>query len=271
VVEQDPAPGVELDAGASVALSIAGTGVFQALPVGMWEQGGDAEPGTREIVEVLDDPMQKAGLWLREGARLFDIQPNNPAACARWIGLFGLNAEDWPEAMWYKLALILPSLHELAGKERGIRFALNFLLDLPLKEIRRAPAFQYFESQAMSRAGASFSRLGVDAILGARVEDLARLTLLAGPVELRTYYDFAGEEKRKLLEAVLDLVSPCYQRRTVQWVVLDPSKPPRLGDEVQNGRLGINSYLGGAGAHNGSGRDGAAERATGAQARDRRA
>jgi len=271
VVEQDPAPGEELHPGASIRLSIAGTGVFNALPIGMWEQGGEVEPGTREIVEVLDDPLQKAGLWLREGARLFDIQPGNPAACSRWIGLFGLNAEDWPEEMWYKLALILPSLHELAGKERGIRFALNFLLDLPLKEIRRSQTFQYFEANAVSRTGMCFSRLGVDAILGARVEDLARLTLLTGPVELRTYYDFTGDEKRKLLEAVLDLVCPCYQRRKLQWVVLDPTKPPRLGDELQNGRLGINSYLGGAGAQDGNGSGRAAERAAGAHAQNRRA
>jgi hypothetical protein len=271
VVEQDPAPGAELHPGVSIALSIAGTGVFQALPVGMWEQGGEAEPGTREIVELLDDPMQKAALWLREGARLFDIQPGKAAACARWIGLFGLNAEDWPEEMWYRLALILPSLHDMAGKERGMRFALSFLLDLPLKEILRAQAFQVFDAEACSRVGVSLSRLGVDAILGARVEELARLTLLVGPVELRTYYDFTAEEKRRLIEKVLDLVAPCYQRRRVQWVVLDPSKPPRLGDEVQNGRLGINSYLGGPAAHNGQGGGSATERARGVLAQDRRA
>ncbi len=270
VVEQDPEPGAELHPGVSIALSIAGTGAFQALPVGMWEQGGEAEPGTREIVELMDDPLQKAALWLREGARLFDIQPGNLAACARWIGLFGLNAEDWPEAMWYRLALILPSLHDMAGKERGIRFGLSFLLELPLQEIRRMPAFQTIPAEACSRAGVNFSRLGVDAILGARVEDLARLTLRVGPVELRTYYDFGAEEKRKLMEAVLDLVAPCYQRRRLQWVVLDPSKPPRLGDEVQNGRLGINSYLGGTAAQNGNG-SGAAERARAAMAQDRRA
>jgi len=66
-------------------------------------------------------------------------------------------------------------------------------------------------------------------------------------------------------------VCPCYQRRKLQWVVLDPTKPPRLGDELQNGRLGINSYLGGAGTQDGTGSGRAAERAAGAHAQNRRA
>jgi len=271
VVEQNPAPGAELHPGVSVALSIAGTGVFQALPVGMWEQGGESEPGTREIIELLDDPMQKAGLWLREGARLFDIQPGNPAACSRWIGLFGLNAEDWPEPMWYKLALLMPSLQSLAGREEGIRFALDFLLDLPLNEVRRTQAFHYLEADSISRVSVHYSRLGMDFIVGSRVEDVARLILHVGPVKLRTYYDFAEPEKRRLLDAVLDLLAPCYRRRTVQWIVLDPTKPPRLGDEVQNGRLGINSYLGLAAVEIGGARGAPEGRASGPYAQELRA
>jgi len=72
-------------------------------------------------------------------------------------------------------------------------------------------------------------------------------------VPLATYYEFADERKQRLLGAVLDLVCPCYQRRALQWVVLDRNKPPRLGDETQNGRLGINSYLGGTGSGSGNG------------------
>lgn len=244
VVEQNPPAGSDLHPGATVSLDIAGTGFFHALPVGMWDQGGEAEPGTREIVELLDDPLEKAGHWLREGARLFDIQAGDPRACARWMGLFGLVPEDWPQELWYRLALLLPNLQSLAGKEFGIRFALDLLLGLPLREIRRAPMFQYFGEDQLSRLGGNFGRLGVDLVVGAKAEDLARLTLVVGPVELDAYYEFLEPEKKNLLQAVLDLVCSSYQTRAVQWLVLDAAKPPRLGMERDNSRLGINSYLG---------------------------
>jgi hypothetical protein len=244
IVEQDPPAGTELHPSLAVRLSVAGTGFFHALPIGMWDTGGESEPGTREIVGLLDDPLQKAGHWLREGARLFDIAPDNPAACSRWIGLFGLNAADWPASLWYNLALLLPSLSRLAGREEGIRFALQFLLGLGLKEIRRAPAFEYLDQDQRSLLGSRLSRLGVDSILGDRVEQVARLTFVLGPVELDTYYDFCDPARRDLLEAALDLVCSCYQPRSVCWLVRDPAQPPVLGDERRNGRLGINSYLG---------------------------
>jgi len=244
IVEQDPPAGAELHPGLTVRLSVAGTGFFHALPIGMWDTGGESEPGTREIVSLLDDPLQKAGHWLREGARLFDIAPDNPPACSRWIALFGLNAADWPAPLWYNLALLLPSLSRLAGREEGIRFGLHFLLGLELREIRRSPAFEYLEQDQRSLLGARLSRLGVDCIVGDRVEQVARLTLVLGPVALETYYDFCYPARRDLLEATLDLVCSCYQPRSVQWLVEDPSQPPVLGDEKRNGRLGINSYLG---------------------------
>lgn len=245
IVEQDPPAGTELHPGLTVRLSVAGTGFFHALPIGMWDTGGESEPGTREVVGLLDDPLQKAGHWLREGARLFDIAPDNAAACSRWIGLFGLNAADWPPPLWYNLSLMLPSLSELAGREEGIRFALQFLLGLRLQKIRRSPSFQYLEQDRRSLLGSRLGRLGVDLIVGDRVEQVAGLTLVLGPVNLETYYEFCDPARRDLLEATLDLVCSCYQPRSVHWLVEDQAQPPVLGDEKRNGRLGINSYLGG--------------------------
>src|SRR6266700_3174851 len=128
VVEQSPGPGTILSKDTAVSLAVAGLGFFHALPVGMWEKGGETEPGTQEILELVDDPIRKAAHWIREGARLFDIRPENPMDCARWIALFGLSADDWPQETWYNLALLLPSLQRLAGKERGVRFTLRLLL-----------------------------------------------------------------------------------------------------------------------------------------------
>jgi hypothetical protein len=244
IVEQSPPPGTELDAGAIIELKVAGLGYFHSLPVGMWDKGGEAEAGTQEIVELLDDPLQKAAHWIREGARLFDIHPDNPAACARWITLFGVSPESWPQETWYKLALLLPHLQSLAGTERGLRFAVNLLLDLPVKEIRRSPSFRYIAEDEFSRVGRQHSRLSVDSIVGDRKEELAKLILVLGPVPIKTYYEFAQDRQRKLLDAVLGLVATCYQQHTILWDVEDRARAPRLGQALQNGVLGINTHLG---------------------------
>ena len=244
VVSQTPAPGQPLDPSVNVEISIAGTGFFHALPVGMWDAGGEAEPGTREILELLDDPIQKATHWVREGARLFDVQPDNLPACARWIALFGLSPDDWPSETWYNLCLLLPSLQALAGTEHGLRFALHLMLGLPLKEIRRSTTFQLMKEPEYTLLTQRYSRLGVDAIVGDRKEELEELTLVLGLVPLETYYDFQEKEKHLLLNAVLGLVANCYQKHAIAWAVGDPRSAPRLGQARQNTILGINSYLG---------------------------
>ncbi len=244
IVQQNPPPGSAIDPGTTIELTVAGLGYFHALPVGMWDKGGEMEPGTQEVLELLDDPLQKAAYWIREGARLFDIHPDHPAACARWMALFGVSADDWPHEMWYRLALLLPSLQSLAGTERGLRFSLDLLLGLPVKWLRRSPSFRYIQQDDLSRVGGRHTRLSVDSIVGDRKEELAKLTLVLGPVTLDTYYEFQQEPKAKLLESVLGMIATCYQKHTIAWDVEDRGRAPRLGKARQNGILGINSHLG---------------------------
>jgi hypothetical protein len=244
VVSQSPAPGTPLGPGQTIQIEVAGLGYFHNLPVALWDAGGESEAGTREILSAIDDPYQKAVHWLREGARLFDISRTNLDACARWIALFGLNPEEWPSETWYSLAILLPSLQSLAGKERGMRFALHLLLDLPLEKITRHSQFRHMEKEELSLVAERFGRVGVDLIVGDRVEDLAVLKVWLGPVSLETYYAFQKDDKKALLDAVMYLICPCHQRYRVAWSVQDRAKPPRLGIEVDNGRLGVNTHLG---------------------------
>ena len=246
VVGQTPAHGTSLGPDVSVSLSVAGLGFFHSLPVGFWDEGGETEMGTKEIMGVVNDPIQKQRHWIREGARLFDIQAGNYAACERWIRLFGLNPEHWPPERWYGLALLLPALHRLAGREEGIRFAFKVVFDLPVAEIRRKPSFRRLVNDELTLLGGKASRLGRDAILGNRVEDLAYLTVVIGAVPLKTYNQFHGELERKQLSELLTLCAPLHQRYEVDWLVLDRQRSPRLGFEGGNSRLGVNAYLGDA-------------------------
>jgi hypothetical protein len=244
VIEQDPAPGAELTPDVRLTLDVAGLGFFQALPVGMWDKGGEAEPGTFEIVQVFDDPLQKAAHWVRQGARLFDIRPDNHRACRRWIELFGLDPESWPRENWYHLALLLPNLHRLAGRKEGMELAFRLLLGLPIFEIRRRAGWRYLADPDLSVLGEQYSRLGVDTVIGDRMESLGRQTIKLGPVSLKTYYSYQQEDKARLIDAVLNLSSACHQQYRISWLVLNPARPPRLGFEEQNARLGVNSHLG---------------------------
>lgn len=244
VVTQEPAPGADLGAGTTIQLSIAGLGYFHALPVGMWDKGGESHAGTHEILEVIDDPLQKAGNWVRDGARLFDLQPENLEACSRWITLYGLNPNDWPPETLYNLALLLPSMQQIAGTGYGVRLVFQLLLELPVKEIGHFPSFRFLPEQEYSLLGDRFGRLGVDSILGDQIEDLAGVRLVVGPISLDEYYQYQEPEKKRLVTALLDLCMPCQRKCWVSWLVEDQAKAPRLGLESENARLGINSHLG---------------------------
>lgn len=244
VVAQEPAPGADLTPGTAIKLSIAGLGYFHALPVGMWDKGGERNAGTQEIVEVLDDPLQKAGHWVREGARLFDLQPENLEACSRWIALFGLSPNEWPPEALYNLALLLPSMQEIAASERGIGLVFQLLLRLPVKEIRYFPTFRMLPEEEYSLLGDRYGRLGVDFIVGDQVEDLAGAWVVIGPIALGDYYKFQRLENKRLVTLLLDVCMSCQRKCWVSWLVEDPVKAPRLGVELENARLGINSHLG---------------------------
>jgi predicted component of type VI protein secretion system len=210
----------------------------------MWHKGDEEGLGTTEIFELLDDPLQKALYWIREGARLFDISADNPDACARWISLFGLNPEQWPASHLYSVASLLPSLARLAGTANGVRLALDVILQLPLSGMRPLQAYRYLEEEDLSLLGTRANRLSLDYILSDRFEDAGSFELIIGPVDLESYYKFGEPEGNVLLQQTLRLVMPSYSRWSVAWVVLDPTQYPRLGVARQNSLLGLNTYLG---------------------------
>ena len=244
VADQSPPPGAPLLEDTQVTLWVAGLGFCHHLPVAMQDSGGQQEPGTEEVLDLLDDPLQKAYHWVYEGARLFDIAANNPEACARLINVFGLNADLWPNQQLYPLALLLPSLQALAGTERGIRLGLNLLLGLPVQEIRKRPAYRFIGQDEVSLLGSEFIRVSVDYVLGDGLEDLSRSELVIGPISLDSYYRFQQPEGKELFKQAMRLLIPCESRYSTFWVVADPAKSPRLGIREENSVLGINSYLG---------------------------
>jgi hypothetical protein len=244
IARQSPAPGAPLFEDTQITLHVSGLGFCHSLPVPMWQRGGDEGPGTMDMLELLDDPLQKCLHWIHEGARLFDISPDDHAACARWIALFGLSPEQWPTEYLYPVALILPSLHSLAGTEAGIRLGLDLVLHLPLSELRPKRGSLSMKRDNVTLLGKRLNRLSVDYVLGDRCEDTGAVELVLGPVDLETYYKFSEPEGLALLNKTLRLLMPCHGEKFVSWVVADPTKFPALGIARENSLLGVNTYLG---------------------------
>jgi hypothetical protein len=244
VVAQEPAAGASLGLNQAVALWVAGSGVFFDLPSGMWDLGGEPEPGTGELITIFDDPLQKMAHWIRQGGLLFDVRKDNPEGIVRWISLFGIRASDWPAEVRYDLALLLPSLQRLAGKESGMRFVFRALLKLPLQEIQRRPGSVPMAHDQVSRLGEQNNRLSLEMVVGDRRPHVASWRFVFGPVPPITYYQYRSPDYVKLLRAALDLVAPCYQPFETAWSVLDANRAPRLGYPLQNGVLGVNTHLG---------------------------
>ncbi len=247
VLSQKPAAGTPLSPDRFVELDIAGLGFTHALPVGMWDSGGEAAAGTREILEPFDDPLEKLKHWFHEGAPLFRISPEDPQACVRWLALFGVRAAAWPQPMWFRLASLISRMAQLSCSQGGCAFVLETLLGLPVKSFTYVANEAKLSKSTLSGLGSQASLLGVDLLMGDRVEDLAKLHLELGPVTLATYERFVeSKEGAALLRQTLELVMPCTQPYEIGWAVGDWTQPPQLGLAAQNARLGINTHMGGA-------------------------
>lgn len=244
VVYQQPAEGSSLTPDVPVALTIEGDGLLYDLPTGMRVGGKEGELGIEELVSLFDDPLEKAAHHVRQGGLYFNINPENKAGCVRWILLFGINPEEWPEESWYQLALLLPRLHDLAGSERGLRLAFKLLLNLEVMAISWRKRQTLLPADKTSRFGERASCLGTDLIVGDRLEDEMMMELTLGPVSLGVYNEYQAEADARRIEQVLDLVAPFHLAYQVRWLVGDQSRAPRLGVEEENSILDVNTHLG---------------------------
>ena len=244
VIEQQPAAGAPLTQDVVIELTVEGDGMFHHLPVGMREASHDGEIGTREMVSIFDDAVEKAAVYMRLGGPFFNVRPENPGGCARWVKLFGVEPEDWPKEKWYKLAILLPCLRYLTGRESGLRLAMRMLLDLEIASISWRPRRTLMDESDRSLLGSAMSRLGVDMIVGDGIDDEALMEITLRAETLEEFRRRHTDEGQKRINRVMRLVAPYHWVYRFKWLIGDVSRAPRLGIEVENTVLGVNSHLG---------------------------
>jgi hypothetical protein len=244
VIEQQPAAGAPLTQDAVIELTVEGDNMFHHLPVGMREASRDGEIGTRELVSIFDDAVEKAAVYMRLGGPFFNVRPENPGGCARWIKLFGIEPEDWPKEKWYKLAILLPCLRYLTGRESGLRLAMRMLLDLEIASLSWRPRITLMDASDRSLLGSRASRLGVDMIVGDGIDDEALMEITMRAETLEKFRRHQTDEGRKRIGQVMRLVAPYHWVYRFSWLIGDTGRAPRLGVEIENAVLGVNSHLG---------------------------
>jgi hypothetical protein len=244
VIEQQPAAGKPLTQEMVVELTVEGDGMFHHLPVGMREASRDGEIGTSELVSIFDDAVEKAAVHMRLGGLFFDVRPENPGGCARWIRLFGIEPEDWPKEKWYKLAILLPRLRYLTGRESGLRLSMRLLLDLEIASISWRPRRTLMDASDRSLLGAAMSRLEVDLIVGDGIDDEALMEITLRAETLEKFRSHHTDEGQKRINQVMRLVAPYHWVYRFKWLIGDIDRAPRLGEEIENAVLGVNSHLG---------------------------
>jgi hypothetical protein len=244
IIEQYPAAGTPLTHEMVVELTVEGDGMFYHLPVGMREVSREGEIGTRELVSIFDDTVEKASVYMRLGGPFFNVRPENPGGCARWIKLFGIEPEDWPKEKWYKLAILLPCLRYLTGRESGLRLSMRMLLDLEIASISWRPRRTLMDASDRSLVGERASRLGVDLIVGDGIDDEALMEITLRAETLEKFRRHQTDEGQKRINQVMRLVAPYHWVYRFKWLIGDISRAPRLGIEIDNAVLGVNSHLG---------------------------
>lgn len=242
VVEQTPEPGAHISPDALIKLTVEGDGLFDTVPATMRQGGGEGEVTTKDILSVFDDALEKSASFVRLGGIFFDVRPSNPDGCARWIKLFGIDPDEWPGTKLYKLALFLPCLRYLSGRETGLRSAARLLLDLEIANIGWKPRRTLLDQSEMSLLGVRCGTLGVDFIIGDAVDDEAAMEITLRAITVEEYNQHQSLAGRTLIDKVLKLVMPYHWEYEIQWLVGDTSKAPRLGDI--NSILGVNSHMG---------------------------
>jgi hypothetical protein len=246
VVQQSPSAGSPLTDDVAVELTVEGDGLFSRLPTGMRDLGPDPErePGVHELAVLVDDPIDKAANYVRQGGLYFDVRPENALGCARWIRLFGIDPAEWPKESWYPLAVLLPRLQYLAGGETGLRLALKIFLNLDVAAINQRARRTRLSPEALSRLGECASRPGIDLIIGDGMVDEAALEITLGPVSLPIYRQHQTEEGKQRIRQVLYLLLPSHVLYAIRWLVGDTNRAPRLGIGEENALLGINAHFG---------------------------
>ncbi len=244
VIDQQPVPGTPLTQEMVVELTVEGDSMFYHLPVGMQESSNDGEIGTREMVSIFDDAVEKAAVYMRLGGLFFDVRPSNPVGCARWIKLFGIEPEDWPKERWYKLAILLPCLRYLTGRESGLRLSMRMLLELEIASITWRARRTLMDPSDRSSLGARASRLGVDMIVGDGIDDEALMEITLRAETLEKFRRHQTGEGQRRIDQVMRLVAPYHWVYRFKWLTGDVDRGPRLGIEIENAVLGINSHLG---------------------------
>src|SRR5215475_4046675 len=243
IVAQQPLPQAPVGS-RDIVLNVGGEGLFDRLPTGFRDRGTETEPGVDVLLQSLDDPSEKAGCYVRQGGLYFDLRPDNPVGCARWIRAFGIRPEDWPRETWYSLARFLPLLDRVAGHETGIRLGTKVLLGLDIVHMEWSWQRTALADEALTQIGEMSTRLGVDFIVGRTLEDEAVLQIVFGPLTLVQYRRHQTEDMIRLLHLVFDLVLPCHLVRIVDWIVGNPASAPRLSTDEDNAVLGVNMHLG---------------------------
>ncbi|MBO0801105.1 MAG: type VI secretion system baseplate subunit TssG [Blastocatellia bacterium] len=244
VIDQQPPAGTPIAQDTVVELTVEGDNMFYHLPVGMYEGSNEGEIGTREFVSIFDDAVEKAFVYIRLGGLFFDVRPSNPPGCARWIRLFGIDPDDWPKERWYRLAILLPCLRYLTGIESGLRLAMRMLLDLEIASLSWQPRRTLMDPSDRSFLGARASRLGIDLIVGDGIDDEALMEITLRAETLEKFRRHQTDEGQMRIDQVMRLVAPYHWVYRLKWLIGDVNRAPRLGLELENAVLGLNSHMG---------------------------
>lgn len=246
VVAQDPPPGADLAEVRRIVLHVCSGPAVDSLPYPM-RDSADGEFRSDRLFGLFDDHFLKLGVHIRAAGGLLNLTPDDPVGAYRWIrDIFGVRAEQWPEARWYDVARLLPSLHRIAGRPDGAAIALGAVFRLPAGPVRTVAGVAPVDAARRTRLGQRNGRLGIDALAGDGVTAATAVEIDIGPVDLATYRR-AFRRERSQRDALYRLVLPTHLSGDVRerWLVGDRTEGAVLNDPTREAALGLNSYLGG--------------------------
>ena len=253
IIHQKPIEGTSIDHDSEVILTVTESGLYDALPEGVFSANGTFEHKQKEVEELIrnffttfESYLFQTSSTLKYIGDVSNLIFHDELLSKSFISYFGFSYRGWDVEDLMIWRTLLPYAPAWVGTKWGIEMIMNAFFGLNAKIIENISHKNNIPAEIRNRLGKDTSSLGENFLLGKSfAETYSTFRLCLGPISIQQFPEFLpGEKKRKKLERILEFAIPGDMTYEIQ-LILDKENQRFVLEEVAGcNLLGHSTYLG---------------------------